>query len=253
MSIQHGLSEREANEIVVMLSKANPPIEATKEKDASGREVKWNIIVPKSDAPRAIALLQAQNMPRRKEKGLKELYSQTGMIPTETQERARLTMALAGDLNRTLKHINGVLKARVHIAMPKPKAIRRPGEKPLMPSSSVLMIIDPNEFKTRGMRTKLITEAQKLVAGSIERLEPKRVNVVLREGGMSPMMKSATPAAAGAAIRKVIFVRVVASDAMKLRAIIFGSFIAIGLLLIACLFLFFRASSLKQQVNANNY
>lgn len=247
MPIQHGLSEREANQIVVLLSKAQPAIDAAKLKDASGREVKWTISVSKSDAPRAISILQAHNLPRKKEKGLKEIYSQTGMIPTETQERARLMMAISGDLNRTLKMISGVLKARVHVSIPKEKSIQRPGEKPPEPKASVLLIIQANMFKTMGMRKVLEKETRKLVMGNIAKIKARNVHVVLRDGGAAPAMQGQS---AGAAIRKVLFVKVVSADAMKLRAVVFGGFGLIGLLLIACLLLFFRASSLKQQINA---
>jgi type III secretion protein J len=252
MEIQHGLSEREANEILVLLSKSQPAIEATKLKDASGREVKWTIVVSKSDAPRAISILQAQNLPRRKEKGLKELYSQTGMIPTETQERARLMMAISGDLNRTLKSISGVLKAKVLAAIPKEKSILRPGEKPPSPTASVFLLVNPGQFKTMAAKKVLEQEATKLVLGSIPRILRKDVHIVIRDGGFSAPMGGKSTDGGGAALRRVLFVRVEASDAMKLKALMFGGFGLIGVLGIMCLLLFFRASSLKQQLNANS-
>ncbi len=262
--IQHGLSEKEANQIIVLLAKAKPPIIAQKMKVAEGREVKWSIVVPKSDAIRAIKILQAHNLPPSKEKGFSELYTGGSMIPTATEERAKFILALSGELVRTLKKIPGVLDARVHLMIPKEKILRRPNEQPPLPSASVLLVVDPKIFpkskivrgrRIFGPRDKLIIDVKNLVSGSVERLTPQRVSVVIRN---SILADSSTVLSSGTSdadreeemFTKVFTVRVHTEDAGKLKIILASIILVGGIFIVLTLLLFFRNAALKKQFHA---
>ncbi len=252
MPIQGGLSEREANDIIVLLSKATPAIHATKQKNAEGRVPTWDIIVPSSDGPRAIGILQANNLPRKKDKGFDEIYGKSGMIPTATEERAKFMMALTGELQRTIKFIPGVLNARVHLNLPKDKLLRRPGEKQPLPKASVSITAKTMLVRNKALRTMLVRNVQKIVSGSMERMLASRVNVVIHStvmagGGSADGAKDGS--SEGGTVNVVMF-RVAAADANKLKIALAAMVLLLGVFIVLFLLFFFRAASLKNQIKA---
>src|SRR5262249_27458329 len=70
-AVRTGLSEREANQLIVALDAA--AIGASKETDTGARD-RYRVEVMNTDAARAIALLEAQHLPSRAEPGLDALY-----------------------------------------------------------------------------------------------------------------------------------------------------------------------------------
>jgi len=249
MPIQHKLKEREANEIITVLKKNG--IEATKLKDESGREVLWTIVIPKSEAQKTLRILQENSLPRRKDKGFNEIYGAAGMIPTATEERAKYLMAISGEMARTLKRIDGVLDARVHIVIPKQKILKNPTDKPPPPRASVLLII---RARPRPLLKK--RQVKQLVAGSLESLAQKDISVV-----MIPRVKVSTSGASkdggdAEGTTAVMMIRVAKADAMKLK-IILGLMI-LGLVVFLGLFVWFfmRSASLKNRLKSlenNNF
>jgi type III secretion protein J len=120
--ILHELDERDANEIVVLLSETQPPIAAAKLPDVSGggggnKGPKFLISVPAADATAAWKILTDHQLPRRKDAGRSDIIT-GGLIPTATEEKAKTMMAIEGELAHTLKLIDGVLDARVHVVIP---------------------------------------------------------------------------------------------------------------------------------------
>ena len=116
-------------------------------------------------------ILQDNGLPRQKVKGLEEVFSTTGMIPTASEEKARLLMALAGELNRTLKSVQGVVDARVQVVLPdNSPLLERSQWSP--PTASVLI-------KYRGAQSPLTQdEVKNLVARGIEGLQADNVAIV---------------------------------------------------------------------------
>jgi len=64
-------------------------IEACKTRDEGNGEA-FVISVPKVDAIRALQLLQSLGLPRGRRAGFGEVYKQASLVPTPTEERARL-------------------------------------------------------------------------------------------------------------------------------------------------------------------
>ena len=241
MPIQHGLTERQANRIITLFA-ANK-IEATKLADTSGREVKWTIIVSKSDVANAIALLQKHNLPRDPEKGLEAVYSQTGMIPTATEEKAKYLMALSGEVNNTLRQIDGVLDARVHLVIPRDQILRNPSDPKPQPRASVLLVTR----KSPAPAVKM-SDIQRLVAGSLEDLDVKNVTVVFAPQGDAPTADGSGDALAGTS--NVLGLKVAADDANKLKMILgLVSFLMV-IFVILFIWSFIRSASLKSQLRA---
>ncbi|MBU50132.1 MAG: hypothetical protein CL920_15695 [Deltaproteobacteria bacterium] len=251
--IQHNLTENQANKIVVLFAKAG--IQATKQKDASGREVKWTIVVGSSDKVKAIKLLQQHNIPSKKAAGLSETYSQTGMIPTATQERARFLMAQAGELTKTFKAIGGVLDARVHLVIPEDKILRTPGEKPPEARASVFLSVKTGQFKSavnkRRWFAELSRDAKSLVNGSIEKLKAQNISVVIRPH-VVPGESATETIGNDLQTSSVLSIRVDTKHAMRLKLILGGMVLLLVLFISLFVWFFTRATSLKNQLRALN-
>lgn len=177
--IQHGLTEKEANEILVLLERRG--IATTKSREEGGREVTWKISVPKAHAANAAMLLKENELPRPREAGF-EMFQRGSLIPTATEERAMFLKALSGELSRTLSSVDGVLDSRVHINIPQKDELADPGNRP-KPSASVLLKYRvPAAVADSGKKPEpplSVEEVQALVSRAVQDLEPDNVSVVM--------------------------------------------------------------------------
>jgi type III secretion protein J len=172
MPIQHGLDESAANEMLTSLERAGIP--ASKDRDDDGVFV---VVVAKTDALRAMDLMRSLGLPRGPRAGFGETYKQPSLVPTLTEERARYVEALAGEIARTLEHVEGVVSARVHLVLPEPDPLADSlaiDGKPRVAAQAAILL------KTRAGRPAPISEqdVRKLVAGGVPGLEPSAVAVV---------------------------------------------------------------------------
>jgi type III secretion protein J len=170
-SIQHGLDEPAANEVVTALERHS--IAAKKEKDETGENA-FKISVSSSDIGRAMELMRSLGLPRNKRHGLGETYSQPSLVPSATEERARFIEALRNDVERTLETIEGVVSARVHIVLSESDPLSA-DSKPRVPAQAAVLI------KTKAGFSISLRESdiQKIVAGSVPGLAPVSVAVVV--------------------------------------------------------------------------
>jgi type III secretion system YscJ/HrcJ family lipoprotein len=134
--IQHGLEEREANEILVLLDSYG--IEASK--SADGRDGAYLIRVADDDAAQSWRVLQAHGLPRRPLGGWLDAFGDRELISTPTEDRIRAQMAAAEALERSLVAIDGVVDAHVHLAVPTDPGFGRAAEPPRPSKASVLII-----------------------------------------------------------------------------------------------------------------
>jgi type III secretion protein J len=170
--LQSELSEQDAQEIVVVLNENGIDASAVKGASEKKGEEKWNVVIRGGDQnlARAWRVLQENGLPRQKDKGLEDVFSNSGMIPTATEEKARLLVGISGEINRTLKSIAGVVDARVLVVMPESSPLLDRSERTL-PTASVLI-------KYRGRDLPLSEEdVKKLVARAVEGLQPENVAV----------------------------------------------------------------------------
>lgn len=131
-------TEREANRIIVEL--ANHGIkQANKVETKESRKVVWTIMVPPADLENARKILVANDLPRPERDGFKGLLSQSGMIPTKSEERAKFIYATTEELARTFETYDGVVAARVHIVLPEKDPLRR--EPTTRPTASASVLI----------------------------------------------------------------------------------------------------------------
>jgi type III secretion protein J len=212
-TIQHGLDEAAANEVVIALERTG--IEACKGRDEANNEA-FAVSVSKAETLRALEILQAMGLPRGRRAGFGEVYKQASLVPTPSEERARFHEALSGEIERTLEKVDGVVSARVHLVLPESHPLAMDG-KPQVPSQAAVLL------KLRAGPAPISeAEVQKLVSGSVAGLTPQAVAVV-----------TTTAAAAPSAAPELVSVgplRMAPGSRALVLVIIFGSLVFIAVL-----------------------
>ncbi len=177
VELEHGLDERQANEIAAVLESAGIGADKVPEE---GQGNAYKIVVARGEAGRAFSLLEAHDLPRRALRGLSDTFAGGTLLPSPVEDRARYAAALAAELERSLEDIPGVVAARVHLALPP--------DEPLVgdvaharPTASVLL-------KTQHTPAASDADVKRLVAGAVHGLATADVNVV-----MAPAAVDATP------------------------------------------------------------
>ncbi|HEX4486902.1 MAG TPA: hypothetical protein VH088_11575 [Terriglobales bacterium] len=174
--LQTELSERDAQEIVVLLNENGIDASASKATGEKKGEEKWTVAIRGGDQnlARAWRVLQENGLPRQKDKGLDDVFASSGMIPTAGEEKARLLMGISGEISRTLKSVSDVVDAHVLVVMPESNPLLDKSER-MPPTASVLI-------KYRGASLPLVEEdVKKLVARAVEGLQPENVVVVYKK------------------------------------------------------------------------
>jgi type III secretion protein J len=175
--IVHGIDEKEANEIVVYLS--NKGIDATKilaaEAGGGGQKIQlYNIMVEEENYIKATSLLNQVGLPRRTSQNLLGIFKESGLVPSELQERVRYQSGLAEQTASTIRKIDGILDAEVQISFPEEDPLN-PGQKKGDITASVYVkhsgvLDDPN--------THLDTKIRRLVTSSITGLKYDNVTII---------------------------------------------------------------------------
>lgn len=166
--LSSGLDEAQADEVVLALDEAG--IGADRERVESGGEASYRVVVAPGDLAAALAVLRERELPRRPAAGFEELFDEGGLVPSAAQERARYAAAVSGELSRSLESLDGVVHARVHVALPEPGA-RPLDEGPPAARASVLIEHRPDADVDEGA-------VRALVAGAVQDLAAEDVAVV---------------------------------------------------------------------------
>lgn len=171
-----GLDDADSNRVMVALEKSG--VAAQKEPDP-GKEGRWRVTVARDDAPSAVAVLTEEGLPPPSTPGVLDALGKGSIVPSRTAEHAKLIAGTAGDLERSLLAIDGVLSARVHLAVPQKTAFFDEGKEPV-PTASVLI-------RHSGATPPIAAgDVQRLVAGAVPGLEPDHVSVVETQSAMPP-------------------------------------------------------------------
>lgn len=166
--ISGGLDESDANRVVVALDAHG--IGADKEPDPA-TEGRYRVLVSRDDAAGAAQVLTQESLPPPRTPGVLDALGEGSLVPSRQSEHAKLVAGTAGDLERSLRAIDGVLGARVHLAVPN-AAPFEPG-KDVGASASVLL-------RHRGSAPPVSPkDVQSLVAGAVPGLSADKVSVVV--------------------------------------------------------------------------
>jgi type III secretion protein J len=175
------LSEDEAQEALVVLQRFG--IDAEKEKLGEGKEATWNLMVPSDKAHEANQILEKYELPRKKPRGFDEVFGESGLIPTATEEKAKFLVALQGEISQTLETVDGVISARVHIVIPEKDPLA--ADRTEKASSGVFI-------KYRGEQQPLtIEEIKQIVSHAVDDLDQAGVAVVMKKIKMNEPMGEA--------------------------------------------------------------
>jgi type III secretion system YscJ/HrcJ family lipoprotein len=163
-----GLDESDANHAVVALEKSGVAADKERDPDAEGR---WRISVARDDASSAAGILSAESLPPAASPGLLDTLGQGSIVPSQASEQAKFVAGTAGELERSLRSLDGVVSVRVHLAVPVQDTLT-PTETPTPASASVLL-------RHRGAAPPIaVGDIQRLVAGAVPGLSAAQVSVV---------------------------------------------------------------------------
>ncbi len=174
-----GLSERDAQEMIVLLKENG--LDASRELVKRDREEpSWTVMVKGGDQNLVLAwrVLQENGLPRQAVRGLNEVFSKEGMIPTATEERAKYLVGLSGEVSETLRAITGVVDARVNLVIPE--------NSPLLEKANWKQATASVLLKYRTEKPPLHEDSIKsLVSRAVEGLSIENITVVMQK--VTPM------------------------------------------------------------------
>jgi type III secretion protein J len=121
-TVAYNLHERDANEIVVLLTSQGVAAEKQPAPTGgaggeSGAKM-WNILVPGSKVTEAISILNRAGLPRAKGTSLLDLFGEQGLVPSEMQNKIRYQEGLSEQLANTIRKMDGIVDADVQITFP---------------------------------------------------------------------------------------------------------------------------------------
>lgn len=174
VALYSDLNEHEANEIVAVLTGSG--LAASKERVENNH---WQVLVQEHELPTSLELLRSQGLPRDRYTSMGELFEKQGLVSTPSEERMRYIHAVSQELSQTLRKVDGVVDARVHVVIP----ANDPLSDRVRPSSAAVFIKHAPDTDLR-----LLAPAVKdMVAHSIEGLTHDKVALSLFEARRSPL------------------------------------------------------------------
>ncbi|MFT3706673.1 MAG: flagellar M-ring protein FliF [Archangium sp.] len=168
--IQHGLDERDANEIVSVLVARGFDAKKVAEK---GKKPTWAIELEDGDATEAMRVLTELKLPRPQRLKTQTLAQNAGLIDTPGAERLRQLEAQEGDIEESLETMDGVASAAVELVVPAPS---RPGQPTTPSKASVLLRVQSDALERMQMQR---AELRALVAGAVDGLKSDDVVLVI--------------------------------------------------------------------------
>ncbi len=160
------LAPEDAGQVISKLKEANVPY-----------RVKNNIIYVSADRVHELRLeLAAQGIPLGGGVGF-ELFDKTQIGVTAFVQRLNYIRALQGELTRTIRQLEEVQQARVHIAIPERTIFTEKEEKP---TASVVLWLKPGRALSQGQIGGIVH----LVSSSVEGLQPRNITVIDNMGNL---------------------------------------------------------------------
>lgn len=171
-------SEKEANRILVVL--AEQGIAGCEKKSVTqNRQDRYLITAPPDQRDRALRVLVERDLPSEQLGGMEAMIENAGLIPTRTDERARLMHAISGELSQTLQAYDRITHARVHVVLPEEKARLGHSDDQSRTSATVLIKYTAKPGDNAEVPEPPVTneEVCAMVANSVEGLKPEDVFV----------------------------------------------------------------------------
>jgi type III secretion protein J len=165
-TVNAGLAEREANEIIATLYLQD--IAATK---VPAKEGLFSVTVRKADFGAAIAVLSRAGLPRETFNSMGDVFPDDSVVGTPFEENARYAFALGQELSRTISEIKGVHYARVHVVVPEKGRF----EDAPPPAKAAIALYHSSEFDP----AQTLPQIKQLAAFAVPNLTYEAVSVSL--------------------------------------------------------------------------
>lgn len=222
--IAAGLDENDANHALVALEKSGVAAEKDRDPESEGR---WRVSVARDDASSAAGILSSESLPPAPSPGLLDTLGQGSIVPSRASEQAKFVAGISGELERSLRSLDGVVSVRVHLAIPEKDSLS-PEEAAPPASASVLL-------RHRGSAPPIaVNDIQRLVAGAVPGLTATQVSVIASPVPLPPRLPERELSRFGP-------VTVTRASVFPLRTIVGGAvFLNLGLLA-ALFFIWSRA------------
>lgn len=162
------VSEADGGAIIAQLAQMNVPYKVA---DGGGA-----ILVPSEVVYQTRLQLASQGLPKGGGVGF-ELMENQKFGSSQFLEQVNYQRALEGELSRTIRSLQEVRDARVHLAIPRPSVFLRENQKP---SASVLVTVHPG----RTLDPAQVSGVVNLIASSVPELSPRSVTVVDQAGNL---------------------------------------------------------------------
>lgn len=154
------LGERDAQRISAYLQRSG--IAGDTQRQADGR---WVIRVAEAETAATLTLLESAHLlPEEEQDTANEISALAG----REEVRFHLTRKLSRMLEQTMRSIEGVLAARVHIVAPVREALGRSHEQSAAGSASVLIVVDPTFAIESQQIVNLIAGASGVAPGAVQ-------------------------------------------------------------------------------------
>lgn len=199
MVIVSGVEEREANEIVVFLASKGivaRKVAAISSSPASAQSTpKWSIAVDESKATDAMAVLGQNGLPRIKGTNLLDLFGTQGLMSSEKQDTIRYQAGLAEQIANTIRKIDGVIDADVQLSFPPVDTggSGMPGATQAAPQKITAAVYVKHQGVLDDPNSHLVMKIKRLVAGSVNGLDPNDVTVISDRARFADITLSPTP------------------------------------------------------------
>src|SRR4029453_14863812 len=127
-------------------------------------------MVPRDQVASTRLMLSSKGLPTAGSVGYEIFDNANALGQTDFVQQLNRQRALEGELARTIRALDGITSARVHLVLPKRQLFEEEAE---LPSAAVTISVGGREPTSEQVRAM-----QNLVAGAVPNLRPDRVTVV---------------------------------------------------------------------------
>ncbi|MFO1014491.1 MAG: flagellar basal-body MS-ring/collar protein FliF [Caulobacteraceae bacterium] len=132
------------------------------------------ILVERDQVASTRLMLSGKGLPTAGSVGYEIFDNASALGATEFQQNLNRQRALEGELGRTIRSLDGVTSARVHLVMPQRQLFEEEAEKPTASVTIGVGARQPTEEQVRAV--------QNLIAGAVPNLTPDHVTVIDQHG-----------------------------------------------------------------------
>lgn len=211
------LEEQQANELMGALLAAGVDADKAPSPTATG----WEVRVDRGDFPYAMQVLAARGLPRAQYATMCDIFKKEGFASSATEEKGRYICSLQQELSRTLSRFDGVVEARVHIALPE----RDPLGGSTQESSASVVLFEQPGAAVRDRETDIKVLVKDSVEGltDINKVSVKFATVAApsatRPQGAAVALSSINPLAVGIAAAVIVLLGLLAAFWGRIRGI----------------------------------